>query len=98
MQKYFYLFEAHGRQVLVRKAESDEGEPAIQLVTHTDDGAELSFGFNFTPKAGRDPEVAERDRDLAFEKEAEIKAMAEGFAEKLIGCATGLDAMAALRG
>lgn len=98
MQKYYYLVEAHGRQVLVRKGESEEELPAIQLVTHTDDGAELSFGFNFEPKGDKPIEVAEADRDRAFENEEELRKMAEGFAEKLVGCATGFDAMKALHG
>lgn len=98
MQKYYYLVEAHGRQVLVRKGEDSDDNPAIQFVTHTDDGAEMSFGLNFEPKEGSTEEAAEADRDRAFEKEEELRTMAEAYAEKLIGCATGFDALRALQG
>lgn len=52
MQKFWYLFEAHGSQVLVRKGEDSDDNPAIQFVAHAKDGAEISFGLNFEPKEG----------------------------------------------
>lgn len=98
MQKYWHVVEAHGRQVLIRKGESEEGTPAIQFVTVVDDGGEISFGLNFEPKANKTMDDAEADRDRAFEQEDNLRKMAENVAERLVGCATAFDALNALRG
>lgn len=103
MQKFWYVVEAHGRQVLIQKAEDSDGFPSIQLVTHVDDGAELSMGFNFCgtgdERGEEDMDRLESERDNVFDtKEADLRTAAEAFAEKLIGCVDGLSAVAALRG
>lgn len=99
MQKFWYLFEAHGSQVLVRKGEDSDDNPAIQFVAHAKDGAEISFGLNFEPKEGGSIERSTEERDQIFDtKEEELRQMAEGLAEKLAGCETGMDALAALYG
>lgn len=88
MDKYWYLFEVHGRQILVRKDENDEGDPSIDLVAKIE-GAEMSFALVFQD---------EGDRDLAFGKAKELEGAAAAFAEKLIGCNTPLEALTALQG
>lgn len=99
MEKYWYLFEAHGVQVLVQKGEDSDDNPAIQFVSHAKDGAEISFGLNFEPKEDGTIERSTAERDKIFAtKEEELKDMAEGLAEKIAGCETGMDALAALYG
>ncbi len=92
MEKYWYLFEAHGRQVLVRKGENDDNDPTIDLVVKIA-GAEISFAIVYGNEGG------EEERDRMFDTKAEeLEGAAAAFAEKLIGITNPLDALRALRG
>lgn len=92
MEKYWYLFEAHGRQVLVRKGENDDNAPTIDLVVKIA-GAEISFAVIYGNEGG------EEERDRMFDTKAEeLEGAATAFAERFIGITNPMDALAALQG
>lgn len=95
MDKQWNLIEAHGRQVLIRKGEDSDGNPAIQFVTYVG-GGEVAFGISFEPD-GQDFSGAIATRDHAFTKESELVECAKGFAERLIGCTNPLQAIKAIQ-
>ncbi|WPJ70590.1 hypothetical protein [Escherichia phage vB-Eco-KMB41] len=102
MERFAHIFEAHDRQVLVRRGEDSEDNPAINLITEIQ-GAELSFNIVFHPddeamdgQAAYDEAMAKRDQ--AFEKVDTLKEAAEGFAKQLAGAVSPMDALRLLSG
>lgn len=102
MERFAHIFEAHDRQVLVRRGENDDGDPTINLITEVQ-GAELSFALVFSP----DPEAmdgaiafteAEAARDRAFDKVDALEEAATGFAKQLAGAESPMDALRLLSG
>lgn len=92
MERFAHVFEAHDRQVLVRKGENDDGDPTINLITEIQ-GAELSFALVFS-----DSDTAEEARDRAFEKVEALEEAATGFAKQLAGAESPMDALRLLSG
>lgn len=102
MERFAHLFEAHDRQVLVRKGEDSDDNPAICLVTEIK-GAELSFNLVFHPDdQAMDGEAAyteaEAARDRAFLEVEKLEEAATGFAKQLAGAVTPIDALRLLSG
>lgn len=102
MERFAHVFEAHDRQVLVRKGEDSDDNPAINLITEIQ-GAELSFNLVFHPDdQAMDGEAAYTEaqaaRDRAFEKVDSLKEAAEGFAKQLAGAESPMDALRLLSG
>lgn len=61
MEMFAKVFESHGRQVLVTKAEDSDGKPQLK-VTMRFDGAEMSVGPCFT-----DDDAGDAALDHAFD-------------------------------
>lgn len=102
MERFAHVFEAHDRQVLVRKGEDSDENPAINLITEIQ-GAELSFNLVFHPDdQAMDGEAAyteaEESRDRAFLDVDTLRKAAEGFAKQLAGAVTPMDALRLLSG
>ena len=73
MNKFAYLFEYGDFQLLIKKAESEDGEPKLSLITHFDEG-EVDFGFVI-----KDEEVL----NLIFNDHEQIKLCADTYLKKL---------------
>ncbi|WAV88300.1 hypothetical protein [Phage ST231] len=102
MERFAHIFEAHDRQILVRKGEDSDDNPAICLVTEIQ-GAELSFNLVFHPDdQAMDGEAAyieaEAARDRGFEDVDKLRQAAEGFAKQLEGAESPMDALRLLSG
>lgn len=101
MERFAHIFEAHDRQVLVRRGVDSDEHPAINLITEID-GAELSFNLVFHPDDQEDPEFsydkAEAARDRAFLDVDTLRKAAEGFAKQLEGAESPMDALRLLSG
>ncbi|MCU9585936.1 hypothetical protein OCZ71_01975 [Proteus mirabilis] len=71
--KFVHLFESGNYQLLVKKTESEDGEPKLSLITQYD-GAEVDFGI-----------VMNNDDDLdkAFNNYEQIKTGAEMYLKEL---------------
>ncbi len=71
--KFVHLFESGNYQLLVKKTESEDGEPKLSLITQYD-GAEVDFGI-----------VMNNEDDLgnAFNNYEQIKAGAEKYLNEL---------------
>lgn len=102
MERFAHVFEAHDRQVLVRRGVDSDEHPAINLITEID-GAELSFNLVFHPDdQAMDGEAAyteaEAARDRAFLEVDTLRKAAEGFAKQLEGAESPMDALRLLSG
>lgn len=98
MERFAHVFEAHDRQILVRKGEDGDNNPAICMITMID-GAELSTNLAFTINDDEDQnEVDERHAalDRAFENVDALREMAEKFAERLAGVKSPFEALTRL--
>lgn len=84
MEMFAKLFESHGRQVLVTKAEDSDGNPQLK-VTMRFDGAEMSVGPCFS-----DDEAGDAALDNAFDKFGQEQA--DVFAQKVEGAENVFDA------
>ncbi|HEK0789725.1 TPA: hypothetical protein SMP78_003963, partial [Proteus mirabilis] len=71
--KFVHLFESGNYQLLVKKTESEDGEPKLSLITQYD-GAEVDFGIVMN---------SEDDLDNAFNNYEQIKAGAEKYLNEL---------------
>lgn len=71
--KFVHLFESGNYQLLVKKTESEDGEPKLSLITQYD-GAEVDFGIVMNN---------EDDLDNAFNNYEQIKAVAEKYLNEL---------------
>lgn len=101
MERFAHVFEAHDRQVLVRRGVDSDEHPAINLITEID-GAELSFNLVFHPDDQEEDreedrefsyEKAEAARDRAFLEVDTLRKAAEGFAKQLEGAESPMDAL-----
>ena len=102
MERFAHVFEAHDRQVLVRRGVDSDEHPAINLITEID-GAELSFNLVFHPDDQEEDrkfsyEKAEAARDRAFLDVDTLRKAAEGFAKQLEGAESPMDALRLLSG
>lgn len=102
MERFAHIFEAHDRQVLVRRGVDSDENPAINLITEID-GAELSFNLVFHPDDQEEDqefsyEKAEAARDRAFLDVDTLRKAAEGFAKQLAGAESPMDALRLLSG
>lgn len=102
MERFAHIFEAHDRQVLVRKGKDSDDNPAICLITEIH-GAELSFNLVFHPdEEALDGAIAyteaEANRDRGFEDVDKLRQAAEGFAKQLEGAESPMDALRLLSG
>lgn len=91
MEKFAKLFEFHGRQILVKKGKDSEDNPKLCIITQIE-GAEVDFGLSFS-----DTDAGWDSLNASFDKDAEIEAVARGFAEQIKDCKTALDVMGALK-
>ncbi|QHR72889.1 hypothetical protein sortsyn_24 [Escherichia phage sortsyn] len=102
MERFAHVFEAHDRQVLVRRGVDSDENPAINLITEIQ-GAELSFNLVFHPDDQEEDrefsyEKAEAARDRAFLDVDTLRKAAEGFAKQLEGAESPMDALRLLSG
>ncbi len=45
MYKFAKVFESNGREVLIMKNKTEEGEPKLSVIVHFDDGKQLDAGM-----------------------------------------------------
>lgn len=86
MERFAKLFESHGRQILVRKGENDDGDCALCISTMLND-SEVSFNIGFG-----DNETALGE---AFEKFTQTQA--DAFGKEFEGKDNAIDVLNGLK-
>lgn len=89
MERFAKVFEAHGRQLLVKKSFDDDDRPKLSLIVMAQD-AELDMGFSFP-----EGEVGEGNRDKVFDEFDQEKA--EKYLKTLEGAEYAHDMILAMR-
>lgn len=86
--RFAKVFDSNGRQLLVKKDTSDNGEPKLSIIAVFSD-AEMDFGVNFKG------ENAEANRDEGFNKFTQVEA--DKFTSQIVGIDSAFDALVALK-
>lgn len=90
MERFAKVFEAHGRQLLVKKSFDDDDRPKLSLIIQAED-SELDLGVCFP-----EGDTGEALRDKAFDEYGQEKA--DAYLKTLEGCQYAMDVILAMRG